>query len=158
MKLTPADVEAVKDALKKISFFEYLRPEELDELLRGFDKQPFRKRDTLITQGKTGEVFYILAAGSVGIFRSRKLVDRKIATLGPQGFFGEMSLISNEPRSASVVAETDGVVFTLSRDTFRRVILGNPHIASLIRRTAKDRQAEARAIELKERMGEDIAE
>jgi hypothetical protein len=69
-----------------------------------------------------------------------------------EGRTGEMSLISDEPRSATVVCEEDGVVFTLMRSTFRKVIMGNQAIAGIIRKVAGERRAENYAIEYSESM------
>jgi len=64
-----------------------------------------------------------------------------------------MSLISDEPRSASVKCETDGEVFTLLRDTFRDVIMHNPHISQVMKSTALKRQQDTHNIELGEAIG-----
>jgi CRP-like cAMP-binding protein len=125
----------------------------LNALLAGFEKASMVKGEVMITEGKTGEIFYIVATGSVGIYLKRKLMDKQIATLGPGEFFGEMSLISDELRSASVVCEEDGLVFTLLRSTFRKVIMANPVVGAMIRKAAADRRSETRAIEFSEMMG-----
>lgn len=152
MKLTAEDLVQVQETLKGIAFFDYLKSEELSALLDVFERHPFKRNDVLITQGKTGEVFYILEEGLVGVYQKRELLDRKIAELAPPSFFGEMSLISNALRSASVIALEDGVVLTLSRVAFREIILGNAHLAHLIRETARKREEETKEIERQERM------
>ena len=153
MELDREELEQVSKVLKDIDFLEHLSPGEKEKLVAGFEKADIRKGEILITQGKSGSVFYILASGTVGIFLKRALLDKKIAALQSGSFFGEMSLISDEPRSASVVCETDGTVFTLLRDTFRDVIMHNPHISEVIRKTATRRKQETHNIELGEAIG-----
>ncbi len=143
----------VQDALRKVSFYEALTPGELEELGRGFEKHPMTKGETLITQGKAGGVFYILASGSVGVYQAGKLLDTKIATIGPGSFFGEMALLNDDPRSANVVCEENGIVFTLTQETFQKVILRNPKIAALVRQTAGERKSVNREAELNRRSG-----
>lgn len=147
MSLTPSDVTAIKAALEQLSFAASLKPEELNKLIQGFEKTPIRKGETLITQGKTGELFYVLAAGIVTVWLKGPYVDKLLATLKPPAFFGEMALLSNTPRTATVVCEADGEVFTLLRSTFRTLLMDNRQVAELIRRTAGERQAAIEAIE-----------
>jgi CRP-like cAMP-binding protein len=150
--LSPNDVEMVKKALKQMSFLQYLTPVETGQLVAGFEKVTMRKGDVLIEQGTTGSIFYIVAAGSVGVYRKRAFLDQQIHVLGPGSFFGEGALISNKPRSATCACEEDGILFTLLRDTFRNVLLGNPHISEVIIRTAEKRKAELVDLDINERM------
>lgn len=156
MNVTPADREEIKAALEGLEWYELLAPSDLASLLDGFEKHAFVKGEVLITQGKTGEIFYILASGRVGIYLKRALIDRQVTTLGPHSFFGELSLLTNEPRTASVVGEEDGVVFTLTRETFQRALVNNPQVGALIRKTASERKAATHAIELGEAMGRSL--
>ena len=154
MKLTSEDVSAVRAVLEQLHFYEHFQPSEVEALVAGFEKEDAPKGETLITQGKAGEIFYILASGSVGIYLKGQLLDKKIATLGANSYFGEMSLVSDEVRSASVVTEEDSVVYTLLRSTFNKVIMANPNLADMIRKTASQRKSDTRNIEFKEWMGD----
>lgn len=153
MAMSKEDLEKIANVLKDIDFLQHMTADETDKLIAGFDKTEMKKGESLITQGKTGSVFYIITSGTVGVYLKRSLIDKKIATLSSGEFFGEMSLISDEPRSASVICETDGELFTLLRNTFRDVIMHNPHISTLIRKTASKRREETHNIELGEAMG-----
>jgi len=153
MDITKEDLALIEKALKDIEFLQHLSPLEMRHLTKGFEKIAIKKGDSLIKQGTPGAVFYILSSGSVGVYRQRALIDKQVAVLGPGSFFGEMALIDNEPRSASVIAQSNGVVFTLLRDTFQEVIMRNPLISDIIRKTAKARKESTRDIEFKEKMG-----
>jgi CRP-like cAMP-binding protein len=156
MSLNQQDNATIRQVLEKLAFYQFLQPSELEKLVGGFEKSDIGKGDTLITQDKTGEIFYILASGTVGVYLKGKLMDKKIATLGADSFFGEMSLISDEPRSATVVCEEDGVVYTLLKKTFREVIMSNPHISEMVRKTASERKASTKSIEHSEWMGKKL--
>jgi CRP-like cAMP-binding protein len=153
MEMTKDDLQQIAKVLKDIDFLQHLSPAESEKLIAGFEKSTMKKGDTLIIQGKSGSIFYIIASGSVGVYLKRAFIDKKITSLSPGEFFGEMSLISDEPRSASVTCEEDGEVFSLLRDTFREVIMGNPHISQVIKSTAARRQKETHNIELGEAIG-----
>jgi len=156
MSLTQDDMTAIKAALEKLDFYSHLKPEEVQLLIAEFEKSEMKKGDVLITQGKGGSIFYIVASGMVGVYLKRALLDKRVAVLGPNSYFGEMSLISDEPRSASVICEADGVVYTLLRDTFRNIIMHNPYIADMVKKTAKERKDTNKAIEFQEFMGKSM--
>ena len=153
MELDKEDLALIEKTLKDIDFMRYLSPAETGLLIKGFEKADFKKGDLLIKQGTPALVFYILASGSVGVYRKRALIDRQVAVLGPGSFFGEMALLENQPRTASVTGESDGTVFTLLRNTFQEVIMRNPMLSDIIRKTAKKRQDATHEMELKERLG-----
>jgi CRP-like cAMP-binding protein len=111
-----------------------------------------RKGQILIEQGAPGSIFYIVASGKVKIVRRREFVDAKVRDLGSGDFFGEMSLINNEPRNAAVICEEDGVALTLFRDTFRNIVMANPHVAQEIMRIASQRKEEILDLDAAERL------
>ncbi len=148
MELRPQEIASLRLVLQRISFLEYLKLGELNALISNLDKRPFKHGETIIKQGETGETFYIIASGSVGVYRRKMLMNKRIATLEKDSYFGEIALIMNEPRNATVIGETDGEVYFMGRDTFKKVLLTNPNIADLIRQTAEYRKAQNRAIEL----------
>jgi len=150
MKPTTGELDQIRKVLKDIDFLQHLSQGETDKLIFGFEKTTMKEGDILITQGKSGSIFYIIASGIVGVFLKRSLLDKKVATLATGEFFGEMSLISDEPRSASVICEADGEVYTLLRTTFRDVIMHNSHISQVIKDTAARRQKETKELELDE--------
>lgn len=71
--------------------------------------------ENVITQGEEGDFFYIIEKGTFSV-----IVDNKqVAQLGEGRSFGELALLYNSPRQATVRAETAAVLYTLDRDTFR---------------------------------------
>jgi voltage-gated potassium channel len=152
MALTDQDVALARRALKDVSFLQYLNAAEVDQLMQVFDKAVIKKGEVLIEEGTIGSIFYLLTTGTVGVYRKRAFLDKRIALLGPGSFFGEMALVNKRPRSATVACEEDGMVFTLLREDFRNILLANPHISDMITRTAVKRMEELVDIEIEERI------
>jgi len=153
MQFSDRELSTLRAALKKISFLEHLKINEIDEIISSLDKRPFKKGETIIHQGDPGETFFIMASGSVGVFRKFLFTAKRIAGLGPESYFGEMALIDNEQRNATVIGEENGELYYLPRETFKKVLLNNPGIAGLIRQTVEYRRAQNRVLDLGEAEG-----
>jgi CRP-like cAMP-binding protein len=74
--------------------------------------------EIVIEQGAPGDAFYALGAGQVDVVRD----DEVVATLGPGDHFGEVALLNDAPRNATVIAHTPGRVFRLDREGFTQVV------------------------------------
>lgn len=74
--------------------------------------------ENIITQGEEGNYFYVIEAGTFSV-----LVDKKpVAKLNAGSSFGELALIYNSPRQATIQAVTDAVLFSLDRETYKLVV------------------------------------
>lgn len=79
--------------------------------------EQYSKGSTIIKEGETGHRFYIIKFGVVDVLKEGK----QIASLSRGEYFGEMSLLSNEPRTATVKAQGEVELFTLGRETFEEL-------------------------------------
>jgi CRP-like cAMP-binding protein len=149
MQIGPTEIANLRAVLKRISFLEHLKVSELDELIAGLGKRPFQAGEVIIRQGDPGETFYVIASGSVGVFRERLFRKRRIAGLQANDYFGEMALIDNAKRTATVIGEESGELYYLPREAFKKVLLSNPGTAALLRQTAEYRRAQNRALDLR---------
>ncbi|KAA0124315.1 cyclic nucleotide-binding protein [Methylobacterium sp. P1-11] len=95
---------------------------------------------TLFEQGETGDALYTLVSGAVGISaRDHAGRPTRIARLRPPETFGEMALLSDAPRAATVMALRDSHLLRLTRDAFEAVIAEHPHTLLYFARMLADR-------------------
>ena len=80
----------------------------------------------LVRQGESGDTFYVLLEGSAKVVRN----GRKVATLEPGTWFGELALLDPAPRDADVVTVSDAVVGVLDAKSFRQLVTDLPNMTS----------------------------
>ena len=116
-------------ALQHIELFHTLQPDELDHLTERLVPAPFAKGDVITRQGAEAHWLYILADGSVDVLVNRDGESRKISQVGPGQVFGEIGLMTGEPRTATMVAATDVECFKLDKESFRHILETRPEVA-----------------------------
>jgi CRP/FNR family cyclic AMP-dependent transcriptional regulator len=129
--------------LEQVSIFSELKPKELKGLAREANSRSFPAGTTLTADGALGATFFVLAEGTASV-----LVDgATVHSLRPGDFFGEMSLIDHETRSATVVADSAVECLVFSAWVFRPFALAHPEVAWALLETMvkRVREAEARA-------------
>ena len=100
----------------------------------------YSRRSTIIKQGEVGDSFYVIRSGNVRVVREvDKAVPTHLAELGPNEGFGEMALLTDEPRSATVVAKIDVEVWRLSREAFEGLLAENLSLAVYFNRILSQR-------------------
>lgn len=103
--------------------------------------------ETIVRQGDQGETFFLVEAGEVAIrVRGADGVEKRVATLGAGKFFGEMSLLTGEPRAATVVAVQDAVLLAIEREGFRDALLSNPDVGKQLAELLESRTTELNAV------------
>ncbi len=126
------------DALKQIALFRTFNSDELTTLAEGLSHVIYCAGETITRQGAVAHFLYILVQGRAEI---RTTIDpdgdgplppqtRKVSELHAPDVFGEMGLMTGEPRLADVVATTDVECFRLDKEAFERVLLARPEIAT----------------------------
>lgn len=100
--------------LKKVPMFEAFSMKELELLGRLAEDVRVTAGKELIQEGSTGREFFVISSGKAKVSRN----GRKIAELGSGKFFGELALLENAPRNATVTAETDMQVYVLGQREF----------------------------------------
>jgi small-conductance mechanosensitive channel/CRP-like cAMP-binding protein len=130
------------DVLRRAELFRDLSPEEIDELACGLRYAPYSAAETLTRQGTQGNELYFVHRGEVGVRVATNGVERELATLGPGSFFGERSLMTGEPRSATTVAKTDVECYRLAKADFQKILKRRPELADALAETLARREGE----------------
>jgi len=136
-----AEQERLYLLLKQVDFFSALSVGELELLLQALEKKSFRRGTIMIRQDEPGDSFYLISSGRMSVWVSSGLGKRLIAWLGPEEFFGEMALVDDSPRHATVVVDSDAEVYVLRRANFRRIFLGNPILKEKIEKAVSERSS-----------------
>ena len=89
----------------------------------------YRAGEAVFFEHEPGDTFYLIQSGHVNIVKIIGKIEKTMATLKPGEFFGEMALLENAPRSASVVAIDDCKLLEFNRDNFKLLMTGNPQMA-----------------------------
>jgi len=123
-------VTALQDFFKQIPLFAGVTDTELASLAKDFVLHRFRQGQTIFHQGDAGQVLYLIQSGRVRIFvHGDEGQETSVIIYGPGDIFGELAVIDEMPRSASVAAMEDTVVLTLGRDLFREHMRREPQLA-----------------------------
>ncbi|HLL79448.1 MAG TPA: cyclic nucleotide-binding domain-containing protein [Ktedonobacteraceae bacterium] len=120
-----------EDALGRVELFSSLDKKELQALAKACQERTYKAGTTIIKQGDTGVGLYVISSGHVRILlaRSPDRAEEDLGTYGPGSVLGEMALLDDLPRSASVVAIEDVTALLLPIWEFRTVARSHPEIA-----------------------------
>ena len=140
---TPDQVSWLLNFLMKVDMFSALTPEELYEVIRHVKKMDFRKGEAIVEQGAVGDSFFIISKGTAKPVLKKGPETVELGVLGPEQFFGEMALILDQPRSATVMAAEDVECFVLLKTDFQFLVRKNPVFAHVVHAAS-----DARAIDL----------
>ncbi|RJO66102.1 MAG: cyclic nucleotide-binding domain-containing protein [Myxococcales bacterium] len=131
--------ETFHDFIRRVQLFADFSEEEASALLRLTNRVRFTAGGTICTEGSPGKFMYIIREGVLRVERQSDTGKPfTIARLGEGQVVGEMSLVDDAPRSASLVAETDGVLYEIRREDFETMKKEmNPAAYKLLRAIAK---------------------
>lgn len=119
--------------LNKIPLFEELNEGQHKELVKNITLEYFPAGKKLFAEGDAGDAMYIIKTGLVKISRKDDFgIEKEIATLSANDFFGEMALISDEPRNATAETISDCELFSIKRSDFLKLIEKTPGLANRI--------------------------
>jgi CRP-like cAMP-binding protein len=113
--------EAELELLRRLPVFAPLPPVALEQVATHLSRVHFRAGDAVFRQGDHGDSFYVVVDGEVMVAPT----GRPAVTLGPGDSFGEIALLRDVPRTATVIARTDAELLALERDVFIAAVTGH---------------------------------
>ncbi|MDD5657000.1 MAG: cyclic nucleotide-binding domain-containing protein [Elusimicrobia bacterium] len=149
LPLGQVEMGVLARSLRGVDFFSPLTVGQLDQVLPYVALYGYEAGETVFRQGEAGDAFYIVHAGKVDVLVKAGFLSlrRRIARLGPGGFFGEIALISRSPRTATIRTAEPSRLFALVASDFQFVLKQNPSARAEMERIAARRRFGAKASE-----------
>jgi CRP-like cAMP-binding protein len=113
------------DLIRRVPLFGSASKAELEEIASIADEIDLPEGKALITEGDTGREFFVLVEGTADVERGGK----KVASIGPGDFFGEIALIAKTPRNATITTTSPVRALVITDRAFRQLLDHSPHIA-----------------------------
>ena len=135
------------DHLGSIPVLAPLPNEALTSISDGVEIEFYGDGEIIVHQGDSGDTLYLIRDGACDVeVKAGSQPSTVVARLAPPAFFGEMSLLTGEPRSATVRARGEVSVFAISKSTFAAVLAAHPEISEQLAAALAARQAETSGV------------
>src|SRR5215510_5400241 len=121
------DDKPLAETIRSIPIFSALSREDIAKVLGKMEEATFDEGATIFSQGDHGDAFYLIQSGAVQVIvESGAGKSEVVAILGPQDWFGEMALLSGEPRSATIHSVKETTLWRLRREDWDELIERHP--------------------------------
>ena len=123
--------------LNEVPFFAILKKKELDVVAQQADEVDAKTGKVLAREGDIGHEFFVIDSGTAEVTRNGE----RIAELGPGDFFGEMALLEEDRRNATVTATSDMNLIVMTRSSFRALDRSAPQVHGVVDEAIRQRRA-----------------
>ena len=130
--------------LEGVDLFVALSESQRRDIAAATPSRLYADGEAVVRQGEPGQSMYVVASGRVVVRLEPE--GREVATIEPGGYFGEMSLLTGEPRTATVVARGDVHVIEIDAEVFRRLGAASPNAVEQVALAAVTRRTELDAV------------
>lgn len=120
---TPEQRERLTQATKNILLFRCLDDDQMKDVIDAMFERQVAEDETVIKQGEDGDNFYVIESGIYDILVEIDGKPKKVGAYDNSGSFGELALMYNTPRAATIKATKGGVVWAMTREVFRGIVL-----------------------------------
>jgi CRP/FNR family cyclic AMP-dependent transcriptional regulator len=128
-----ANQKQTVEFLSRVPLFKGLKKRQLESLAKRFVERDYPAGTAIVAQGKGGEGLFIVVAGHTDVIRVRGDGEKvQVNAFGPEDFFGELALLDDGPRTASVIATEPTKCLVLTRWDFFGALRGDVEMAITI--------------------------
>lgn len=133
------------ELLKRLELFAIMGEQPLARIARAMRKNKFGENGFIVTQGEAGDSLFIIEEGLVNVLvKDAKGKNKWVAHIHPGGFFGEMALLTGEPRTASVQAETEVICYEIGKEILLPIFQENPELLEKVSELMAARKGQLR--------------
>lgn len=148
LHIEPKPVEAAPDEvvnniaehLNRIPIFNPLSDEEIERLANASTSRVYAPGEAIVRAGQVGNSMFVIIRGSVKVQITENDYQKTVNTLAEDDFFGEMSLLTGEPRSASVIAIVETQVLRIDKNGLKPILEANPELVGVISELIEERK------------------
>lgn len=121
---TEEQKKRIKSQCDKVFLFHVLDESDLDAVIDTMVPTPVEEGQVIIKQGDDGEYFYLIDKGEfTAEIRDPQSSEKLVSTYKDEGYFGELALLHNQPRAATVRAVSEGLLWAVSRKNFNKLVV-----------------------------------
>ena len=151
-------VNTITEHLNGVSIFAPLSDEEIEKLANVSTSRVYAPNEPIVRIGQQGNSMFVIIRGTVKVQIPEKGYQKTINTLGENDFFGEMSLLTGEPRSANVIAVEEAEVLRIDKSGIKPLFESNPELVQSISELVEERrELLTKTVDLDEEQEEDGA-
>jgi CRP-like cAMP-binding protein len=136
-------MSAVREPIAKMDFFAGLDRKLLRKVEESAIVCQYGKGEVIVKEGEMGLGMFVILRGRVEVTENRNGLEARLAELGPEQFFAEMSLIDDKPRSATITTIEETECLLMTRDSFVKLMEKNPQLSIRLARVLAQRLRQA---------------
>ena len=133
-------VNTITDHLNRVTIFAPLSDEEIEKLANSSTSRVYAPGEAIVRKGQEGNSMCVIIRGSVKVQIPEKTYQKTINKLKENDFFGEMSLLTGEPRTATVIAEEETEVLKIDKKGLKPIFESNPELVQSIWELIEERR------------------
>jgi small-conductance mechanosensitive channel/CRP-like cAMP-binding protein len=133
-------VNEITEHLNRVSIFAPLSDDETEQLANASESRVYAPGEAIVRKGKDGHSMFVILRGSVKVQISENSYEKTIGKLAANDFFGEMSLLTGEPRTATVIAEEETEVLQIKKEALKPIFEHNPQLVQSICELIEERR------------------
>jgi len=126
--------------LNNVPIFAPLSDEETEQLANASTTRVYAPNEPIVRKGQEGNSMFVILRGAVKVQIPEADYQKTVNRLGPHDYFGEMSLLTGDPRSATVIAEVETEVLRIKKEALKPIFENNPDLVQTISELIEERR------------------